>query len=80
MKCVSRQMKKKQEVEQGAAVLSTIVTLICWVIHREYGWDKDQLQKLVDTVYEEIIKADRFENIDWMKSVDFWRDRMGLRI
>ena len=80
MKCVSRQMKKKQEVEQGAAVLSTIVTLICWVIHREYGWDKDQLQKLVDTVYEAIIKADRFENVDWMESVDFWRDRMGLRI
>lgn len=80
MKCMSHHMRKKQEVEQGAAVLSTIVTLICWVIHRDYGWDKERLQKLVDDVYAEIIKADSFDNTDWMKSVEFWRDRMGLKI
>ena len=79
MKCISRHVRKKQEINKGAEVLATIITMICYIIHRDYGWDKDQLQKLIDDVYTEIIKADKGE-VDWIKGVEFWRDRMGLRI
>lgn len=79
MKCISRHIRKKQEINKGAEVLATVITMICYIIHRDYGWDKDQLQKLIDDVYAEIIKADKGE-VDWIKGVEFWRDRMGLRI
>jgi hypothetical protein len=79
MKCISRHVRKKQEINKGAEVLATVITMICYIIHRDYGWDKDQLQKLIDDVYTEIIKADKGE-VDWIKGVEFWRDRMGLRI
>lgn len=79
MKCISRHVRKKQEINKGAEVLATVITMICYIIHRDYGWDKDQLQKLIDDVYAEIIKADKGE-VDWIKGVEFWRDRMGLRI
>jgi len=79
MKCISRHVRKKQEINKGAEVLATVITMICYIIHRDYGWDKDQLQKLIDDVYAEIIKADKGE-VDWVKGVEFWRDRMGLRI
>lgn len=79
MKCISRHVRKKQEINKGAEVLATVITMICYIIHRDYDWDKDQLQKLIDDVYAEIIKADKGE-VDWIKGVEFWRDRMGLRI
>lgn len=79
MKCISRHVRKKQEINKGAEVLATVITMICYIIHRDYGWDKDQLQKLIDDVYAEIIKADNGDT-DWIKGVEFWRDRMGLRI
>ena len=79
MKCISRHVRKKQEINKGAEVLATVITMICYIIHRDYGWGKDQLQKLIDDVYAEIIKADKGE-VDWIKGVEFWRDRMGLRI
>ena len=79
MKCISRHVRKKQEINKGAEVLATVITMICYIIHRDYGWDKDQLQKLIDDVCAEIIKADKGE-VDWIKGVEFWRDRMGLRI
>lgn len=79
MKCISRHVKKKQEINKGAEVLATVITMICYIIHRDYEWDKDQLQKLIDDVYAEIIKADKGE-VDWIRGVEFWRDRMGLRI
>ena len=79
MKCISRHVRKKQEINKGAEVLATVITMICYIIHRDYDWDKDQLQKLIDDVYAEIIKADKGE-VDWVKGVEFWRDRMGLRI
>ena len=79
MKCVSRHMRKKQEVSKGAEVLATVITMICYTIYRDYGWDKDQLQKLIDDVYAEIIKGDSGDT-DWIKGVEFWRDRMGLRV
>lgn len=79
MKCISRHVRKKQEINKGAEVLATVITMICYIIHRDYGWDKDQLQKLIDDVYAEIIKADKGE-VDWIRGVEFWRDRMGLRI
>lgn len=80
MKCVSRQAKKKQELERGAEVLATVITMICYVIHKNYDWDRQMLQDLIDEVYQEIIKADNLENKDWVKGVQFWRDRMGLKI
>lgn len=79
MKCISRHVRKKQEINKGAEVLATVITMICYIIHRDYGWDKDQLQKLIDDVYAEIIKADKGE-VDWIRGVEFWRDRTGLRM
>lgn len=79
MKCMSHHMRKKQEVEKGAEVLATVITMICYMIHRDYNWDKEMLQKLIDDVYAEIIRADSGDT-DWVKGVEFWRDRMGLKI
>lgn len=77
-------MRKKQEVDKGAEVLATVITMICYIIQRDYKnvtmeWNRDQLQKLVDDVYAEIIKGDKGDT-DWIKGVEFWRDRMGLKI
>ena len=79
MKCVSRHIRKKQELERGTEVLRTVITMICYVIYRDYDWDKEMLQGLVDSVYTEIIKGDSGE-VEWVKGVEFWRDRMGLKI
>lgn len=79
MKCVSRYARKKQEINKGAEVLATVITMICYIIYRDYDWDKDKLQKLIDDVYAEIIKADSGDT-DWIKGVEFWRERMGLRM
>lgn len=79
MKCVSRYARKKQEINKGAEVLATVITMICYIIYRDYDWDKDKLQKLIDDVYAEIIKADSGDT-DWIRGVEFWRERMGLRM
>lgn len=79
MKCVSRYTKRKQELDKGAEVLATVITMVCYVIHRDYDWDREMLQNLIDDVYAEIIKGDK-GNTEWIKGVEFWRDRMGLRI
>ena len=84
MRCISRHVKKKQEINKGAEVLATVITMMCYIIQRDYKdvameWNKDQLQKLIDDVYAEIIKADKGE-VDWIRGVEFWRDRMGLRV
>lgn len=80
MRCMSRHARKQKELDKGAEVLATVITMICYVIHKNYDWDKQMLQDLIDEVYREIIKADSLDNPEWIKGVQFWRDRMGLKI
>ena len=80
MKCISRHAQKQKELDRGAEVLATVITMICYVIHKNYDWNAEQLQNLVNEVYKEIIRAESLKNPDWIKGVQFWRDRMGLKI
>ena len=79
MRCVSRYAKKRQEVDRGAEVLATVITLICYVIYKNYGWDRQMLQDLIDEVYAKVVEADHGDT-DWIKGVEFWRSMMGLKI
>lgn len=79
MRCVSRYAKKRQEVDRGAEVLATVITLICYVIYKNYGWDRQMLQDLIDEVYAKVVEADHGDT-DWIKGVEFWRNTMGLKI
>lgn len=78
MKYISRQVQRQKEKEQTSKVIAIILTCFCYVLHKRYRWTTKTLQSLVNEVGDMIIKADK--NIDWSKGLQFWRDRMGLKI
>lgn len=75
MKCLSRQRRKEQVQTEAVAIL---MTCFCYVLHKRYHYKISTLQSIIDEVGAMILNADK--NTDWAKGLQFWRDKVGLKI
>ena len=73
-----QKMLQKQQKDRNSHVLKVVIAMFCWVLHKRYRFTRKTLQSIIDEVFNEIQRADKECDKNWVVGVDFWADHMGL--